>query len=89
MPFLSPLSSLGESLTSCKQIKKLTSWAQRNTTLQENITFLGLERKSLSSSDPEALWTKIRNLTALFYHKKELYASKELKKNAVASEGKS
>ena len=47
---------------------------------------LGLERKSLSSSDPEALWTKIRNL---FSHKKELYASKEVKKNAVASEGKS
>ena len=49
---------------------------------------LGLERKSLSYSDPEALWTKIKNLTALFSHKRELYASKEVKENAVASEGK-
>ena len=49
---------------------------------------LRLERKSLSYSDPEALWTKIKNLTALFSHKRELYASKEVKENAVASEGK-
>ena len=50
---------------------------------------LGLERKSLSYSDPEALWRNIKNLTALFSHKKELYASKEVKENAIASEGKS
>ena len=49
---------------------------------------LGLERKSLGYSDPKALWTKIKNLTALFSHKRELYASKEVKENAVASEGK-
>ena len=30
---------------------------------------LGLERKSLSYSVPEALWTKIKNLTALFSDK--------------------
>ena len=54
-------------------------------TLQENITF---SEKSLSYSDPEALWTKIKNLKALFSHKRELYASKEIKENAVASEGK-
>ena len=31
---------------------------------------LGLERKSLSYSDPEALWTKIKILTAFFSDKK-------------------
>ena len=36
---------------------------------------------------PEALWTKIKNLKALFSHDKELYASKEVKSNALASEG--
>ena len=50
---------------------------------------LGLERKSLSYSDPEALWTKRKNLTALFSDKKSFYASKEVKENALASEGKS
>ena len=50
---------------------------------------LGLERKSLSCSDPEALWTKIKNLKALFNHNKELYASKEVKENALASKGES
>ena len=46
---------------------------------------LGLKRKSLSYSDPEALWAKIKNLTALFSG----YASKEVKENALASEDKS
>ena len=32
--------AIRESLTQCKQFKKLMSWAQRDTTLQENITFL-------------------------------------------------
>ena len=32
---------------------------------------------------------KLKNLTALFSHKKELYASKEVKENALESEGKS
>ena len=50
---------------------------------------LGLERKSLRYLDPEALWTKIKNLTTLFSHKRELYTSKEVKENAVESEGKS
>ena len=32
---------------------------------------------------------KLKNLTALVSHKKELYASKEVKENALESEGKS
>ena len=66
-------------------------WAQRDKTLQENNTFSDQKENRLlvSYSDPEALWTKIKNLTALFSHKRELYASKEIKENAVASEGKS
>ena len=39
-------------------------------------------RKSLSYSDPE---TKIKDLKALLSHKKELYASKEVKENALQS----
>ena len=41
---------------------------------------LGLERKSLSYSDPEALWTKIKNLTALFSDKKGFTLQKRSKK---------
>ena len=47
---------------------------------------LGLERKSLSYSDAEALWTK-KGPNSLIWQKKELYASKEVKENALASEG--
>ena len=43
---------------------KLTSWAQRDTTLQENINSQS-GRKSLSCSDPETFWTKIKDLKAL------------------------
>ena len=39
-------------------------------------------RKSLSYSDPE---TKIKDLKALLSHRKELYASKEVKENAFQS----
>ena len=39
-------------------------------------------RKSLSYSDPE---TKIKDLKALLSHKKELYASKEVKETALQS----
>ena len=60
-----------------------------NTVKMRNTHILGLERKLLSYSDPEALWRNIKNLTALFSHKKELYASKEVNENALASEGKS
>ena len=44
---------------------------------------LGLERKSLSYSDPEALWTKIKNLTALFSDKKGFTLQKRSKKTVL------
>ena len=44
---------------------------------------LGLERKSLSYSDPEALWTKIKNLTALFSDKKSFTLQKRSKKTLL------
>ena len=44
---------------------------------------LGLERKSLSCSDPKALWTKIKNLTALFSAKKSFTLQKGLKKTLL------
>ena len=45
-------------------------------------------RKSLSYSVPEALWTKIKNLTALFSDKKGFTLQKR-SKPTLASEGKS
>ena len=68
---------------------KLTSWAQRDTTSGKLTSHSRTRRKSLSYSDAETLWTRIKNLKALLSHKKELYASKEVKENAFASEGKS
>ena len=44
---------------------------------------LGLERKSLSYSDPEALWTKIKNLTALFSDKKSFTLQKRSEKTLL------
>ena len=41
---------------------------------------LRLERKSLSYSDPEALWTEIKNLAALFSDKKSFTLQKRSKK---------
>ena len=49
---------------------KLTSWAQRDTTLQENINSQ-TGRKSLSCSDPETLWTKIKDLKAFLVEPQE------------------
>ena len=63
---------------------KLTSWAQRDTTSAKQ-SHSPTRRKSLSFLDPETLWTKIKDLKALLSHKKELYASKEVKENALQS----
>ena len=41
------------------------------------------QKKSLSYSDPEALWTKIKNLTALFCNKKSLTLQKRSKKTLL------
>ena len=43
----------------------------------------GIERKSLSYSDPEAHWTKIKNLTALFGDKKSCTLQKRSKKTLL------
>ena len=61
---------------------KLTSWAQRETRSGKHQIPSRTRRKSLSYSDPE---TKIKDLKALLSHKKELYASKEVKENALQS----
>ena len=67
---------------------KLTSWTQRDTTSAKK-SHSRTRRKPLSFSDPETLWKKIKDLKALLSHKKELYSLKEVKENALASEGKS
>ena len=41
------------------------------------------ERKSLSYSDPDALWTKIKKLTALFGDKKSFTLQKRSKKTLL------
>ena len=46
-------------------------------------SILGLERKSLGYSDPEALWTKIKNLTALFSDKKSFTLQNRSKKTLL------
>ena len=65
--------------------RKLTSWAQRDTTLQKNITFTDKENR-LVIQIQKALWRKIR---PVFNRHKKLYASKEVKENALTSDGKS
>ena len=61
------------------------SWAQRDTALQKNIT-LTTKGNRLVIQIQKALWKK---LEPLFSRNKKLYASKEVKENALASEGKS
>ena len=54
-----------------------------------HITFTD-KRKSLSVIQiKEGLWRKLNNLKPLFNRNEELYVSKEVKENALASEGKS
>ena len=53
------------------------------------ITFTD-KRKSLSVIQiKEGLWRKLKNLKPLFSCNEDLYVSKEVKENALASEGKS
>ena len=53
------------------------------------ITFTD-KRKSLSVIQiKEGLWRKLNNLKPLFSRNEELYVSKEVKENALSSEGKS
>ena len=56
--------------------------------MQETITFT--EKRKLISviQIQEALWRKLDNLKPLFNHNEEIYISKGVKENALASEGK-
>ena len=63
--------------------RKLTTWAQHDTTLQKNITFTSKENRVVIHIQ-KALW---RRLEPLFNRNKKLYASREVKETALASEG--
>ena len=63
--------------------RKLTTWAQHDTTLQKNITFTSKENRVVIHIQ-KALW---RRLEPLFNRNKKLYASREVKEIALASEG--
>ena len=68
------------------------SWAQRDTTLQSTLQKKHFYLHSRTNKNrlviqiQKALW---RKLEPLFSRNKKLYASKEVKENALASEGKS
>ena len=63
------------------------SWAQRDKALQETITFTD-KGKLISHLDQSTL-EKFKEWKPLFSHNKELYISKEVKENALVSEGNS
>ena len=67
----------------------LTSWAQRDKTLQETVTFTDKKKIAYNYSDPGGTLEKLNNLKPLFSRIEELNISKEVKENALASEGKS
>ena len=64
------------------------SWAQRDKASQETITFTD-KGKLISYLDLEITLEKFKERKPLFNHNKELYISKEVKENALVSEGKS
>ena len=70
-------------------LKTLTSWAQRDNTLQETVTFTDKKKIAFIYSDPGGTSEKLSNLKSLFSRNEELCISKEVKENALASEGKS
>ena len=64
----------------------LTSWAQRDKTLQEKVTFMDTKEMAYYSN-PGGTLEKLNNLKPLISRNEELYISKEAKKeNALASE---
>ena len=65
------------------------SWAQRDKTLQETVTFTDKKKSTYNYSDPGGTLEKLNNLKPLFSRIEELNISKEVKENALASEGKS
>ena len=64
------------------------SWAQRDKTLQETVTFTDKKKSTYNYSDPGGTLEKLNNLKPLFSRIEELNISKEVKENALASEGK-
>ena len=70
-------------------LKTLTSWSQRDKTLQETVTFTDKKKIAYNYSDPGGTLEKLNNLKPLFSRIEELNISKEVKENALASEGKS
>ena len=49
----------------------------------------GEKKIAFSYSDQGGLWRKLNNIKPLFSRNEELFVSKEIKENALASEGKS
>ena len=56
----------------------LTSWAQRDKTLQEKVTFTDKKKLAQNYSDPGGTLEKLHNLTPLISRNEELYISKEV-----------
>ena len=65
------------------------SWAQRDKTLQETVTFTDKKKITYNYSDPGGTLEKLNNLKPLFSRIEGLNISKEVKENALTSEGKS
>ena len=59
-------------------LKTLTSWTQRDKTLQETATFTDKKKIACNYSDPGGTLEKLNYLKPLFSHIKELYFSKEV-----------
>ena len=70
-------------------LKTLTSWAQRDKTLPETVTFTEIKKIAYNYSDPGGTLEKLNNLKPSFGRIEERDISKEVKENALASEGKS
>ena len=70
-------------------LKALTSWAQRDKTLQETVTFTDKKKTAYNYSDPGGTLEKLNNLKPSFSRIEELDISKGVNENALASKGKS
>ena len=64
------------------------SWAQRDKTLQGIVTFTDKKKIAYNYSDPGGTLEKLNKLKPSFGRIEELHISKEVKENALASEGK-
>ena len=63
----------------------LTSWAQRDKTLQETVTFADKKKIAYNYSDPGGTLEKLNNLKPSFSRIEKLNTSKEVKENALAT----